>query len=468
MADVKPSYNQLGTSGLHRYGGYVFEEFLPDLRWPRAAKIYKEMADNDPTVGAILYMAEMIVRKAGWTAEACSDKPVDKEAAQFLEECMNDMDVSWADTISEILSMFTYGFSFHELVYKQRRGQNQISGRYRSKYDDNRIGWRRIPIRSQATLHQWVFADDGDVKKFVQLAYPHYSLVEIPLEKGLLFRTRVSRDNPESKSLLRNAYRPWYYKKRIEEIEGIGIERDLAGLPVLQAPSNVDLWNDEDPRMVQLRAQAERLVRGVRRDAEEGVLLPAEWELSLLSTGSSRQFDTNAIINRYDNRIAITMLSDLVLIGGEKTGSFALADTKKSLLSTALEAQLQNIADVFNNYAVPKLFKYNTFPGLKEYPRVAPGQLITPDFKELALLLRATGLDISQDMELMNYIRKVSNLPQMDEKLFNEVYRVQGQKSTQEGDANVKPKDDKDTDPNDKRDSASRDFEQNDQAYTGQ
>ena len=80
------------------------------------------MADNGPVVGAILYLAEMLLRNAEWSTEAASDKPVDKEAAEFLYSCMHDMDTSWADTISEILSMLTYGFSFNEIVYKIRRG----------------------------------------------------------------------------------------------------------------------------------------------------------------------------------------------------------------------------------------------------------------------------------------------------------------------------------------------------------
>ena len=57
------NYKQLGTSGLTRYSGYVYEEFLPELRWPRAGKVYKEMANNDAVVGAILYMAEMLIRR---------------------------------------------------------------------------------------------------------------------------------------------------------------------------------------------------------------------------------------------------------------------------------------------------------------------------------------------------------------------------------------------------------------------
>ncbi|MNU34899.1 hypothetical protein D3C71_234860 [compost metagenome] len=456
MSDTVANYKQLGVSGLRRQGGYVYEEFMPNLRWPRAADIYQEMGDNDPVIGSVLYLAEMLIRNTDWTVVAGSDKPVDMEAAKFVEECMNDMDTSWADNISEILSMLQYGFSFHEVIFKIRRGKFETNGKYRSKYSDGRIGWRRMPIRSQASLHEWIFDEDGDVKSFVQLAMPNYKPIEIPLSKGLLFRTRVSRDNPEGKSLLRNAYRPWYFKKRIEEIEGIGIERDLAGLPVLTAPQGMDLWDDRDERMVALKANAEGLVSSIRRDGEEGVLLPFGWDLKLLASGSARQFNTNEIINRYDNRIAITMLSDLILIGGEKTGSFALAEAKQSLLASALSAQIWNISDILNNYAVPKLIKMNNFEGLTEYPRIEPGQMISPAIKEVSLLLRAMGLDISKDMELQNYLRKISSLPEIDKETFDKVYATQTDKGT--ADPNVKPK----IDGEEPDDTAENDFEQND------
>ena len=446
------NYKQLGISGLRRYGPYVYEEFLPNLRWPKAGETYKEMADNDPVVGSILYLAEMLIRNADWSVEAGGDDGQSKANAVFLQSCMNDMDTSWADTICEVISMLTYGFSFHEVVYKIRRGPDETDSKYRSKHNDGKIGWRRIPIRSQSTLYQWDFDEEGDIKAFVQLAPPDYKVYYIPLNRGLLFRTRVSRDNPEGKSLLRNAYRPWYFKKRIEEIEGIGIERDLAGLPVLTAPEGLDLWSEDDPRMTALRANAETLVQSIRRDQEEGILLPNGWDLKLLATGSSRQFDTNSIINRYDNRIAITMLSDLVLIGSDKTGSFAMADSKQSLLSTALKAQLHNIADVFNNYAVPKLMQFNNMKG--EYPLICPGNITSPGINEIALLLRAMGLNIAKDKELMNYLRKITSLPQLDQETFEEVYAPQGERQEP-------------VDPNspDGKDTNQKTFEQNDQNY---
>lgn len=443
-------YLELGESGLRRQSGYVYEEFVPTLRWPRAERVFSEMASNDPVVGAILYLAEMLFRNVDWTVKPETDSADDKAAADFIKECMDDMEMSWNDTISEVLSMLTYGFSFHEIVYKIRRGPDESNKKYQSKYTDGKIGWRKLPIRSQATWEAWEIDGNGDVQAFIQ-ASDEKGKVVIPMSKGLLFRTRVQRNNPEGRSLLRNAYRPWYFKKRIEEIEGIGIERDLAGLPVLTAPEGVDIWNNEDPRSVNVRATAEALVQSVRRDAEEGILLPFGWDLQLLATGSARQFDTNAIISRYDNRIAITMLSDLVLIGGEKTGSFALAEAKQSMLATALEAQLENISTVFNKNAVPQLLKLN---GMKGKASLVPGEIEAPGIKELSLLLRSMNVDISRDKELMNYLRKVASLPEMSDETFEEVYA--NQNKAEEVGKEPKANDD---------DTVDNDFEQNDLDY---
>jgi hypothetical protein len=452
------NFKQLGSTGLRRYGPYIYEEFLPELRWPRAGRIYQEMADNDPVIGAILYLAEMLVRGTTWDVSPAGDTPEDIEAATFLKSCMDDMEMSWANVISEILSMFTYGFSFHEMIYKVRRGPDERSPKYRSQYSDGRIGWRAMPIRSQTSMDEWIFNEDNELTAFVQVAEPDYKRVIIPMSKGLLFRTRVSRDNPEGKSLLRNAYRPWFFKKHFEEIEGIGIERDLAGFPVLTAPENLDLWNDDDPQMVALRTRAEDLVSSVRRDSEEGILLPHGWKLELLTSGSSRQIDIGSTIDRYDNRIAITMLSDIILLGN-KSGSFALADTKQSMLAASLQAQVTNIADVFNSRAVPQLFRFNSF-NITKLPRITPGQIQTPSLKEVALIMRAMGLNIAGDHKLQSHFRHLLGMPELSEDDFKKIYEGQATvaektETTNEDDTHANDN------PND------RPFEQNDMNYTG-
>jgi len=479
MSRAPVNTKQLGVSGLRRYGPYIYEEFLPQLRWPGACRVYQEMSDNDPVIGSILYLAEMLIRGTTWEVEAASNDPEDIANKEFLEGCMNDMDMSWANTINEVLSMMVYGFSFHEIVYKIRRGPLENNPAYRSKFTDNKVGWRRIPIRSQESFYRWEFNEEGDVVAFVQQAEPTYALTRIPMEKGLLFRTKVSRDNPEGRSLLRNAYRPWFFKKHFEEIEGIGIERDLAGFPVLQAPPDMDIWNEEDTAMVKIKASAEALVSSIRRDSEEGAVLPAGWDLKLLSSTSSRQINIGDTIDRYDNRIAITMLSDIILIGNKQSGSFALADTKQSMLAAALQAQVMNIADVFNSKAVPDLFLKNNCKDMSKLPKIMPSQIQTPSLKEVALMLRAMGLKIGGDQELQNYIRHILSMPNLDEKTFKKVYLPQ---APTDASKIGKPKTDGQIVPGQEAkepgvdnagvdrqdDTVENDLEQNDLAYTGE
>jgi hypothetical protein len=63
----RPDLAEIGTTGLRRTGGTVYEEFLVSLRGRRGAKVYREMSENDPVVGSILYAIEKIILRLDWT-----------------------------------------------------------------------------------------------------------------------------------------------------------------------------------------------------------------------------------------------------------------------------------------------------------------------------------------------------------------------------------------------------------------
>ena len=122
MSDNGKNGSELGRIGQRRYGGVIYEEFLPELRGKRGIAVYNEMSENDDIVGAILFAIEMLLRQCDWNIEPGGDSAKDIEAAEFVESCMNDMQKTWIDTVSEILSFLTFGWSFHEIVYKRRMG----------------------------------------------------------------------------------------------------------------------------------------------------------------------------------------------------------------------------------------------------------------------------------------------------------------------------------------------------------
>ena len=292
------SNKEIGRIGQRRYGGVIYEEFLPELRGKRGIEVYREMSENDDVVGAILFAIEMLIKQTNWNVQLGGASAKDREAAEFVESCMNDMQDTWIDTISEIISFITYGWSFHEIVYKRRMGSSR-NPQIKSKYNDGLIGWQKLPIRGQETLYQWEYDNEDNLLGMTQMPPPSFGTYTIPIDKALLFRTKSRKNNPEGRSILRNSYRSWYFKKRIQEIEGIGIERDLAGLPVMYLPQDYDeVWDDTNPVSIAKRRPFESMVQNIRRDEMEGVVLPEGFKLELLSSGGTRQFETNAIINR--------------------------------------------------------------------------------------------------------------------------------------------------------------------------
>lgn len=380
-------FGEIGTSGLRQYGGFVLEEWLSTLRGRHGAWKYREMMDNSPVAAGIIFAIKMLAREAEWPVEDDIEMRGLPKGVGFIASNMQDMSHTWGDFVSEALSMIGYGYAPHEIVLKRRDGPNPIplsafgeaidvealSGNVReedtsepasSKYEDGLIGWRRLPLRAQETTFRWLFKGYSGIAGLEQIDW-HGGKHKIPIEKMLLFRTETTRNSPEARSLLRSAWTSYFALQNIQGIELIGIERDLAGLPVLTPPEGVDL---NDPSNRELYETAVEVVTGIRRDEDEGIVLPsAEWKLELLSSGGSRQIDTDPIIRRYEQRMTVSLLADFLLLGQDALGSYAMVDIKSELFGVAVDVILDLICEVFNRYAIPRLLALN---GLK--PRVLP------------------------------------------------------------------------------------------------
>lgn len=416
---------ELGSSGLKRAAGYIDEEFLPHLKGPKAVKIFREMGDNDPITGSMLFAIQQLLRGVQWSVEPGGKSRVDAMAAKLVETAMDDMSMSWDGTMMEILSCLRYGWSWHEIVYKRRVGPWEKDPSTRSKYTDGLVGWRKMPLRSQETLLRWIFDETGDVAAMVQMAAPDYQTRVLPLNRSLLFRFGHTKNNPEGFSILRTSYRPWYYKKRIEELESVGIERDLAGLPMVTVPTSYlsASKSSEQGKMVEgLR----KMVRSVRRNEQEGVIFPVEYDqdtkqklfdFQLLSSGGARQHNTDAIIRRYEERQLMTILADFIMVGHQQTGTYNLHVDKTGIFREALNATARNIAEVFNRHAIPRLFAANGWR-LEALPKIVPGNVDAPNLNELSSFLSTTaglGFTWGPDADMEKFLRNAAGLPELGE-----------------------------------------------------
>lgn len=91
------------------------------------------------------------------------------------------------------------------------------------------------------------------------------NLVSIPASKLLLFSFRREGENYEGVSVLRSAYKHWYFKETMYKFDAVRHERQSVGIPVIYLPSTA---TPED------KEQAKIIVANIRATEQTGVVMP--------------------------------------------------------------------------------------------------------------------------------------------------------------------------------------------------
>ena len=444
----RPDFREYGVSGLNRFSGSLFEEKLRELRG-RAGRIkYSEMRRNNPVIAAVFFGLVNALKQPSVRAKPASDSLPDQKAALWLETTLNDMSFSWMDTLDLILQpLFEQGFTLLELVYKRRLGHEPppyTESPSRSKYNDGKTGWRKWaprPAESLADGSEWIYDVHGGLQGINQqpdtmgglvqplVNYPAFRDIEgqenirgvysIPIEKLLHFRTTLHPANsPEGMSLLRPMYLAYHFSTNLQEIEGIGAERDLAGIPVMYLGEGTTLSGPDSDY-----EESKSLVVNLRNDEQTGIVIPhpkmgtaGEGRgvlLELLSTGGRRNWDVGSIIERYEKRMAMSCLAQFIMLGMQSVGSYALSRHQGDLFVLAASAFLQAVADVINRHAVPRLFSFNAFPGITGYPELAFSPVGIPDLEAVSDFVNklVERQVLTPDAELERHLRQLGGLP---------------------------------------------------------
>lgn len=425
---AKPDYKEYGDTGLSRWGGSVDQSAeLTELKGERGYKLYREMRANDPVIAAIFFAIENSLKQTTARIRPFSESKADKDVATFVDECRTDMSFSWSDTMDFICQMLEMGTSPLEIVYKRRLGQHPqgyTADAGASQYNDGRVGWRKWAPRPLDTLsigNEWVFGLHGSIEGINQSLPDSGESVEIDIEKLLLFRsTAAPANSPMGIPIHRAAYTSYFYSKNFQEIEGIGVERDLAGIPIIYMGNDTTKTGENSDYVL-----AKDLVVNLRNDEQAGIVVPyakmgfgaSEGQgmlVELLSAQNGRAQDVGGIIERYDKRKALSVLAQFIMLGMDKFGSFALSKTQNDLFALAISSWVQKIADVINMYAIPRLLNYNVFPGMKGYPTLAFSEVGIPDLAQMATFVNAmVGREvITPDAELERHLRQMARLPE--------------------------------------------------------
>lgn len=415
--------SEIGSSGLRQFRGWIREEFLQQLTGRQGARVFREMSDNDSAIGAIIFTIKQVLRSVEWSVNPKDDTGESTKYSDYAHSLMDDMTATWGQTMDEALSMLVYGYAPMEVVYKRRMGRNDDDPTVNSRYDDGFVGLRKIALRGQETILRWYLDATGSYQGFQQMPWVG-PLIDVPAEKTLLFRPTVHKQNPEGRSVLRNAYRSWMFVKRLQEQECIVFER-MGGIPVFRLPKAVfDAASGAtpDPVAVAIIASAKRMATNIRIDEQMGLVLPSDldevtkgklYDFELIAPQLSRAgVNAHEAIQRYQLDMMTTVLSDFIALGHQLKGAYNLAINKVDMFYKAIEGWIAEIADVLNRYLLPRLWKLNGFdPDLMpEFTSTMAERIDLDVLSNFILRLGQVGI-IQPDPALENVLRDAANLP---------------------------------------------------------
>lgn len=383
---------ETGQSGTSAFSGIITEEYLGTLNGTAGITIYDKMRKSDATVRAILQVITLPIRRANWFVEPASQDPADVEAADFVKHSLFDwMTITWDDFLRQALLMLPYGCMLFEKVFDMKEFEGKTY-----------LVWKKLAPRLPKSIQSWQTADHQDG---VQQYLIDGKVVSIPMEKLVVFVNEKEGDNWWGTSVLRAAYKSWYYKTGFEHIDSVAFERQGLGVPYAKMPTGYSA-SDED--------RAASILQNMRAHDKSYVIIPQEYDVGFLDMKATSTRDPRNSIAYHNREITKSVLAQFLELGSTNIGSRALSTDQTDLFLQSIEAVANAIKDVMNKYAVQQLVDFNF--NVQQYPKLVYNGISRVDADVLSTayqrFTQSKGIVPSAGDE--KYFREMLGLPERD------------------------------------------------------
>lgn len=416
--DVTVPMREIGSASPSPFTSWIRQEYNFDLQGLNGLRIYDKMRRNDGTVRGTLRLVKTPVLAANWYVEPAGDKAIDQVKADFVWKNLTQwMSISWSQFLTESLLCLDFGYYMFEKVFDW--GENVTS----DPAAKGKIVWKKFAPRHPMDVKMWFFDENGGpamVELWPQNIFASTVMggvvnhdnggtgnafydVQIPIEKLLVFTFDKEAGNIEGVSVLRSAYKHWYYKDNLYKIDAIQKERHGIGIPIIKLPLN---FTDDD------RVLADELGRNLRTNERAHVVLPPNWAIEFAQFTGRQAVNAIASIEHHDEQIAKNVLATF-LGSGQSTKE---EDQSLFLKGTRFIADV--VLDTINNHAIPQLIDYNWGRHGNGYPRLRARRIgEQADWRTMSFAVRnyvGAGI-IRPDDKLEAAIRDEMGLPPIDE-----------------------------------------------------
>jgi hypothetical protein len=224
----------------------------------------------------------------------------------------------------------------------------------------------------------------------------------IPIEKLVVFTHEAEAGDLTGISILRSAYKHWFYKDTLYKIDAIQKERHGIGVPIIKLPPG---FTKED------QALAENLGRNLRTNERAHVTIPPLWDI-IFAKLEGQPVDCLKSIEHHDMRIKSNVLGSFM---DATTGT---QDSNVDIFLKSTRYIADYIADIFNKHVIPQLVDLNFVLGAdRGYPKLCARRIGEwEDLRTLSFAIRnLVGADVIRaDDTLESHIRREMDLPQSD------------------------------------------------------
>lgn len=391
--------NEIGTSSPSPFTSFTRQEYNPLLQGLRGLEMFDKMRKSDGTVRGTLRAIKTPALSGRWFIEPCSgygltDEEIEQqqEISAFIWRNLTElMTISWPQVLTEALLMADFGYYMFEKVWENR----VIDGELRTVL-------AKLAPRHPMDVYEWVKdAHGGPVGVWMHADVTPSTpegKVFIPIEKLLVFTFDREAGNIEGISVLRSAYKHWYFKEQLYKIDAIQKERHGIGIPVIKLPMG---YKDKD------KQAAEELGRNIRTNERAHIVLPPGWEIFMLKL-EGQPVDSLKSVEHHNNAIRENILVNFVVEGAREE------DLVMFLKASRFVADI--VAETFNQYLLGQMVQYN-WSDVERIPRLRVRRIgESADWRTLSFALRnliGAGV-IIPDETLEANMREEMDLPPLD------------------------------------------------------
>lgn len=419
-ANKKPAPTKpVGVSSAIVYNGYLQENEKNRKLVGREKYItWSDILSNNSTVAAsVRYFLDLTKSAAARYSVVPADDSADADmVAEAFEAIFDAMDTPLDRVVTRAAMYRYYGFSMQEWTL--------------ARISDQIVGLKDISPRAQFTIERWDVEAHGALLGVVQRSPQNSQEIYIPRDRLLYMCDDSLNDGPEGLGLFRHITKPAEELEKFEDLEGIGYENSLRGMPVARLPlsemaQDAETNPEKAPLNQQIMNAFSNLFKNHAKDPQRAMALDSavyenvdgspssqrKYDLDVIKSGGEGEVEIAAAIVRKQREIARALGTESIMLG-DGAGSRSLADSKDGELHKKVDGALTAINHQLKRDVMTPIMIKNGWD-LSLMPEITFGKVTSMSVEQLAGMverLARSGVMLTNEDEAVKELFTMAGL----------------------------------------------------------